>query len=174
MLKLEAVDFQALPMALLPKVKAHCRVEFTRDDPYLMDATARAIAEVESQTDLSINPATWRWSPGDECGSSSERYWLPKTPVRQVMMVDTAGNQTPADLGYYDNRVWLKNGATTGEYLLEVGYATVTEIAPAVLNPILLLTGTLYEQREAVQMGTLGELPDMATRLLTGLWRPAV
>jgi hypothetical protein len=45
---------------------------------------------------------------------------------------------------------------------------------PAVRNPILLLTGTLYEQREAVQQGTFSELPDMARRLMSGVWIPAV
>jgi hypothetical protein len=57
---------------------------------------------------------------------------------------------------------------------LDVGYATEAQIMPAVRNPILLLTGTLYEQREAVQQGTFSELPDMARRLMSGVWIPAV
>jgi hypothetical protein len=59
-------------------------------------------------------------------------------------------------------------------YILDVGYATESQILPAVRNPILMLTGALYEQREAVQQGTFTELPDMARRLMSGVWIPSV
>ena len=41
------------------------------------------------------------------------------------------------------------------------------------MNPVLMLAATLYENRESLQFGSMNELPDMARRLLSGLWRPA-
>jgi hypothetical protein len=72
-----------------------------------------------------------------------------------------------------ENRAFVPTSAATDLHI-ECGYEHVAQMAPAVINGILMLTGTLYEQREAVQAGSFNELPDMARRLFTGLWRPAV
>jgi len=173
MLKLQTIDFQALPVGLLSAVKQHVRVEFARDDGYLTEATARAIAEVESVTNLSINPATWVWQP-----SLCEPSWnkVPKAPVRQVDILDNAGQVVSTiELVYNGTTAYLPDTADqSGTYQIQCGYLAVADIPPVVLNPILMLVGTLYEHREAVQMGTFTELPDMANRLLSGLWRPSV
>ena len=176
MLELKAVDFQVLPLGLLPAVKQHVRVEFDRDDGYLVEATARAIAEIESVTDLSVNPAIWLWEPSPcDRGWGKHHYRVPKTPVRQVDTLDAAGTVTgTVSLVFNGMAGYLPESVThIGTYQIHCGYLTVPDIAPAVLNPILMLTGTLYEQREAVQMGSFNELPDMANRLMAGLWRPS-
>jgi len=174
MLQLESVDFDVLPRDLLVAVKRHCRVEFDRDDSYLVEATARAIAEIESVTDLSVNPAMWIWEPSNCYEISRER--VPKSPTRQMDEIDDQGVVTgTVDLKWYgDNAFAPELWSAHGRYRIHCGYLAALDISPAVLNPILMLTGTLYEQREAVQAGSFNELPDMANRLFSGLWRPAV
>jgi hypothetical protein len=53
-LQLEKIDYCTLPAQLLPAMKEQSRVEFTRDDEFLKTALARAISEIEAQTNLSI------------------------------------------------------------------------------------------------------------------------
>ena len=167
-LKLLTIDFDKLPAELLCAAKAHLRVEFDRDDQYIRGALGRAIAEVESVGNLSVNPAEWEWTPGSWGACNSHR--LPKHPVRYLR--DTATGQD-IDLLWDENTAYLRR-EHNGTFNLGVGYADASSIPPVVVNAILMLTGTLYEQREAVQAGTFNELPDMANRLLAGLWRPAV
>lgn len=56
-------DAPAFLDALLPVVKAHCRVEFTRDDDYLRQVIARAAAEVERVTGQAVLPVRYIWRP---------------------------------------------------------------------------------------------------------------
>ena len=175
MLSLTSVDINVLPTGMLAEAKQHLRVTFTRDDTYIQGCIARAIAEVESVTNLSINPAEYQWTPGKtpyaptlaRCHGEYTR--IPKYPVRSLQLGGTAVTVVKDELV-----ALVKNASKTGTYTLDVGYATEAQIMPAVRNPILLLTGTLYEQREAVQQGTFSELPDMARRLMSGVWIPAV
>ena len=175
MLSLTSVDINVLPTGMLAEAKQHLRVTFTRDDTYIQGCIARAIAEVESVTNLSINPAEYQWTPGKTpyalkwARCQGEYTRIPKYPVRSLQLGGTAVTVVKDELV-----ALVKNASKTGTYTLDVGYATEAQIMPAVRNPILLLTGTLYEQREAVQQGTFSELPDMARRLMSGVWIPAV
>jgi len=170
-IKLLTIDFDRLPAELLCAAKAHLRVEFDRDDQYIRGALGRAIAEVESVGNLSVNPAAWEWTP--RCWRASNSYRLPKQPVRYLR--DTATGQD-VDLLWDENTAYLRreHHGLDQTFELGAGYADASCIPPVVVNAILMLVGTLYEQREAVQMGTFTELPDMANRLLAGLWRPSV
>jgi len=174
MLSLVTIDFDILPHQLLPATKEHVRVEFDRDDDYIKGAIGRAIGEVESVTNLTINPASFSWEP-TYCYGQRYPIEVPKTPLRNLMSVDAAGNQTPVAVTMYENTAFLPDRyhGHGHKYLIEAGYSDIIQIPPAVVNAILMLTGTLYENRESLQFGSMNELPDMSRRLLSGLWRPS-
>ena len=58
------LDRSALPAALLDIAKSHMRIDGTYDDAYIADAIKRAISWFERVTNVSVNPVTWVWSPG--------------------------------------------------------------------------------------------------------------
>lgn len=169
------VDFSVLPTGLLPEAKQQMRVEFARDDEFIKGCIARAIAEVEAVTDLTIAPSTWIWKvDACDCQSNHYGYWrVPKTPVQTVSAVDAAGLQTPVEVYWIEGTAYI-TGTVGGQYVIEAGYPTKAQMPPAVLNPILLIAATLYETRESMQFGSIHEIPDMARRLMSGLWRPSV
>lgn len=179
MLTLKSVDFSVLPDQMLDQVKAHMRVEFTRDDDYIRGCIARAIAEVEAATDISIAPAIYLWTLDEQCCLElvyccSSRGWrIPKTPVRLVTE-DIGGVQTQVDILQDQMYAYLPRDAGSGPYTLAVGYGAITEMAPSVVSPILMIAATLYETRESLQAGMLPEVQDMARRLFSGLWCPSV
>ena len=173
MLSLECNDLTVLPQGLLAQVKSHCRVEFDRDDQYLLEATSRAIAEVETLTNLSINPAEWKWCIGD-CVPQHRGYWrFPKAPVRSVFSVDDKDVRTPVKFYVDEAQVYLCATSGGGNYIFNVGYLTAADIPPAVLSAILMRVAALYEYRESLQFGSVNELPDMDSRVFSGLWRPS-
>jgi uncharacterized phiE125 gp8 family phage protein len=174
MLELVRVDLVVLPTQMLPEVKAHCRVEFTRDDEYLTNATARAIAEVETLTNLSINPSTWKWDTTDERWENAQTGHVPKMPVRSVYQIDAVGGKQIVKLDYFGFEAALPSDNRRGVFYIEAGYEKAADVTPAVINPILMRAATLYEYRESLQTGSYSELPDMSERVLSGLWRPSV
>lgn len=174
MLKLLSVNFDTLPRGLLEEAKQHLRVEFTRDDDYIAGSVARALSELQAATDLTVFPSLWEWQPDqtdtNRCGVGVK---VPLTPVNRILKDDGTGTWVDYDAVAHDYpNVYI----TQKEKLLrlEAGYQIKEQIPPLVLNTVLLLTGALYENREAVQAGTFVELPDMTRRLLTGMWRPSV
>lgn len=181
MLEHISTNTDLLPDNMLDAVKRHLRVEFTRDDDYIKEAIARAIAEVESATNLSINPSNWQLKIWEgECEPTwyhtnmTRLYKLPKSPVREVFSVDAAGAQTPVELRRHEHETFISDWNRAGTYLIKAGYNGADVVPPAIKNAIYMRVGTLYENRESVQAGTLHEMPDDALRLVTGLWRPSV
>jgi hypothetical protein len=132
-----------------------------------------AIFELERYTNLSIHPASWNWTPS-ELASCYTRWEAPKTPVRAVL--DDQGTtihaydcHATADL----TKQYISDLTPGSLYELVVGYDDINCLPASLLSAIKLLTGTLYENREAVQYGSLTMMPDIKARLQT-LWLPAV
>jgi len=174
MLELLTVDFDLLPAQLLCAAKEHLRVEYDRDDGYIKGAISRAIGEVESVTDITVNPSTYEWEP-IFCRGQRLPVQIPKVPVRNLFILDVDGNQEQVLFNVYENTAFLPDTyyGTKQKYLIEAGFSDLSQMAPVVANAIFMITGTLYENRESLQFGSMNELPDMARRLLSGLWRPA-
>lgn len=169
-------DLCTLPQQLLPSVKEHVRVEFDRDDEYLVQATARAISEIEAATNLSIFEAEWLWRPS-ACDNWRSWFEVPKIPVCIINYED--GTPIPVDklhgsINSFNVSAVHVSGLPTQNIYLKVGYANAAQISPNLLSAILMLVGTLYENRESAQYGSMRELPDSARRLITGLWVPSV
>ena len=169
------INYTSIPEMLLCTAKQQCRVEFDRDDNFIKQAIARAIGEMEAATNISIFNQLWEWDITD---TGVINPVLQKNPVRRVMVDDGAGNwvdTTAVELGdpfYFGRSRVLEPYAT--KYRFEAGYGVVECMPPTLVNPILLITAHIYENRESVQFGSLNELPDMTRRILTGLWLPTV
>lgn len=175
-LQLEKIDYCTLPEQLLPAMKEQSRVEFTRDDEFLKTALARAISEIEAQTNLSIFEAHWNWSDIKSCGSG-QFIRLPKAPVCGVL--DTSGAPVTVDFtcerGGLGNPAFVKVSGLPSEVVLVAGYKQVAELPPRLVSVILERTATIYEFRESAQMGgALNEMPSFDTRMIAGLWVPSV
>ena len=184
MIQRTSVDLTSLPAALLVTVKAHCRVEFTRDDALLTTYTQAAIRTVESKCNVSLNPATYELTAvelrpvGLRCGAR-----LPFNNVREFT-VTADGTDVSADYELSS----ADFGGNASSYLfpvavlvpppailaldtrltLAVGVDDSTKLAPYFLSIILRLAGALYENREAS-----GDLwSDTFANELMGMWRP--
>jgi hypothetical protein len=184
MIERTEVDTVVLPTAMLPTVKAHCRVEHARDDALLTTYTQAAIRTVESKCNVSLNPATYVLT-GDEFkyGMGLRPGWW--SPLNNVLTfkVDNEGSDTSADylLGGQDfggntsNYLYPVNPPASGKSLpaaaqvtLEVGVDDPALLAPAFLLLILRLTGSMYENREASSDLWAEAFSDE----LMGMWRP--
>jgi uncharacterized phiE125 gp8 family phage protein len=184
MIERVTVDNELLPDALLSTVKAHTRVEHTRDDELLKVYTAASISLVERKCNVSLNPATYvvtrdelRYGRGLKPG-----WWLPLNNVH-AFAADNGGVDISADylLGNADfggntsSYLYPVNTSGCGTSLpfgalvtLEVGVDDPAVLAPGFLTAILRLTASMYENREAAS-GLAGDGFDSE---LMALWRP--
>jgi hypothetical protein len=171
-------DVEVLPEGLLSLIASHCRVDFDRDHSYLKLATARAIAEIENQTNRAIVPTEYLWKPVCE-GAFVQS---PIYPIRglsyqtdpDVWVSLPWQNELTCDRFHCDWLLTSLSQSTADGLKLDVGYEGHEDIPMDVLSAILLLTAALYENRESMQFGTIHHLPDQVTRLMAGLWRPSV
>jgi hypothetical protein len=186
-----SVERTALPDALLDRIKAHLRVEFTRDDALIHTYTAAAINLVEMKCNVSLNPAEYVVT-GDELRASGTRWgfrgaqprWtLPVNNVRDFTLLESS-DADAGDLSL-EFELWSPDfGGGAASYLvsvagrampsagivqLTVGVDDPTELAPAFFSLIARLTGSLYENREA---STALWADTFADELAT-LWRPS-
>ena len=83
------LDRAALPAALLPLAKSHCRIDGTYDDAYVTDAIGRAISWFERATNVSVNKVTWTWSP-DPAKFCNGAIAVPVSPVNSFTVKDGA------------------------------------------------------------------------------------
>jgi hypothetical protein len=166
------VDRLLLPPLLLDSIKAHCRVEFDRDDALLKSYIASAINLVELKCDVSINPAEYI-ATGDELHASAARWalrggrgcWsLPVNNVHEFTVFESSDPAAP-DLSA-EFELWSPDfGGAASSYLvalagrpaipfdalvsLMVGIDDAATLAPGFFGLIARLTASMYENREA-------------------------
>jgi hypothetical protein len=172
------VDYTALPLALLPLVKLHCRVDFPDDDEIIKTHTAIAIDYCANFWSFQIFGAEGAWSPDLSTGAS--RYQCPVKPVSDFT-ISSGGVDVKAEYqlesGAITEPVWLvkKDGtAFPADALitLTAGYAEATGMPPAMLGGILRTAALVYEHRESVTAYSLDSVPYWLNDMLGGLWTP--
>jgi uncharacterized phiE125 gp8 family phage protein len=175
------VDRTTIPTALLPTFKAHCRVEFTRDDEYLTQALKRAFDVFERLTQFHVFGVSYNWTPDWPLSGKLE---LPLQPVAKFVVTDADGNDISDDfeivgvsgsdrmalqfLQPVAGASWPAAGASVQ---LDIGYADPDDLPPGILDITFRIGSFLYENREMAVIGGVDVMP-YANSLLTGYWVP--
>lgn len=173
----------------LTEAKAHCRVDISDDDDYITGLIKAARSYCEEWTRTSFVEQTWRYK-ADYFNDGG--IYLPRPPIIAINSItyidsDGANTQLTSDLYQVDTdsipaRLWpawgeywpyarYQFGAVQIEY--RAGYRPAgspvdAETVPAdIKHAIKLMVGHMYENREAVVMGTTAmELPLAVEALL--------
>ncbi|HXD04883.1 MAG TPA: head-tail connector protein [Burkholderiaceae bacterium] len=164
-IKRTTINTGALPLLLLPTMKAQARVEHARDDALITGHTAAAIAMVERQCNVSLNPAVYEvttdelaWSSIPR-GTSRASWQLPLNNVRSFVVTNGADDISA------DFELWQQDfGGSASAYVtaagsslmntaalltLTVGVLTPPALSPAFLSVIGRMVASMYENREA-------------------------
>jgi uncharacterized phiE125 gp8 family phage protein len=193
-LDLKNVDRVVLPASLLPQAKQQSRVKYSEDDEDIKNRVARAIAWVEANADLQINPAAWEWSlAGIPRPSWGYPWWygaspldLPVRPVISVTVLDGAGDNVTQywQLSSRTDAAGVKRSALTRvdvavsqwpvTVTMQTGYPTLDAMPPLIIDAVLRYAAHLYENREATAAQQLYTAPDFARSVLGPLWQPRV
>jgi hypothetical protein len=181
--RITLVDRTTLPAALLPTFKTHCRVEFTRDDQYLTQALQKAIDIFERLTEFHVFAVSYNWTPDWPTGSSG-KLELPMQPFNDFAVTDAEDADISSDYEIVGEvgtermaRQWLQpvSGASwpaAGAWVqLDIGYKTVENIPPGIVDITFRIGSFLYENREMTAIGGVDVMP-YANSFLTGYWVP--
>lgn len=163
-------------MIALEDAKAHLRVEHDEEDGLITSLISAAFRYIENRTGQvfdqrdNIVMIADRLPKGEQC---LELQWTPVRSVSEVAYLDTTGSRVimPAESVYLETRrvypalypvpgeSWPDHRPQRGSVQITVnaGYEALPEDVRAAA---LLIIGHLYENREAVVVGTIAtELP---------------
>ena len=170
------LDRAALPAALLPLAKSHLRVDGTYDDVYITDAIKRAINWFERVTNVSVNPVTWTWTPAEKnfCNGLAQ---VPVSPVNSFTVDadgDISAGYTVTAMSTHGVGLYVMAGEFADGMAVAIpsGYADADELDPGITDAILRYTSHLYENREIVVPGTVGQWPGWMTDVISTYWYP--
>lgn len=173
------IDQDTLAQALLPTAKTHLRVEFTRDDEYIVQALQRAINLCERFTGRSVFERTVDWWPVPYPSMQQ----VPYQPVSVFAATDAEGTDVAASYQLLDRggAVYM---ATTDptlvfgsgvKFTLTTGYSDETLLDLGLLDIILRITAGLYETREHQTTVTMEMVSFwMQDLIVGGGWIPRV
>lgn len=171
-------DWTALPAALLPTAKKHCRADdFTDDDAILTAYLSFTISYFEKAFGSQIFGAAVAWTP-EPAGLA--RYQCPVQPVSGFTVM-SGGIDVSSEYALEKRDpvmpVWLVHADGTpfpadASVTLTAGYADASTIEPSVLGDIMRITAKLYEYRESVSELSLGDVPVWMNDWITGHWIP--
>jgi hypothetical protein len=170
------IDLQALPAALLPLAKAQARVDHNDDDIYVKAVLARAIAHLENEWNIRINPATIEWTP-DSSDFCSGQAKVPVRPIASMTATATAGDVSAAYAlslqGLFGAAPYLIVGDWQDglAFQFQCGYSAST-LPPGIENEIMLQMTHRYEHREIFMDRDPGAVPTPAIDSSTPWWVP--
>jgi uncharacterized phiE125 gp8 family phage protein len=180
-----------LPVSL-DEAKAHLRIDFGDDDPYVMGLISAATAHLDGWSGIlgrALVTQTWRQSlpafPG--CGVIR----LPLAPVQAVTEVtyrDGDGSEQVLDAGVYSSVLvdalgpyvrrcsgcsWPATAPMDDAVAVTftAGYGGPGEVPQAIRHAILLLMGHWYANREPVNIGNITSNLDFAVTALLAPFR---
>lgn len=184
------MDNEALVLSVAPielpitvdEVKAHLRITTTDDDDYLDALIAAATTQAESEINGAI--AYQKWYLKLDC--FRDIIYLPKPPCLSVTSItydDSDGNSqtlastvydvdtdsTRARITIADGQSWpsVDNSTNVIQILFICGYATAAEVPQAIKHAILMIVGSLYENREDTTFGSPSIVPLASKNLLS-------
>lgn len=174
------IDWETLPAALLPVAKQHMRVEFSRDDEYIKLCLKRAIEYFELYSGQLVFKASVDWSPAARQAAFVQ---CPVLPVSDQSAKDAEGLDVSADYKIVQvgsatvyPRFASVNGSSIRDgiaVILAVGFDDVVKMPPEILDKVLRIAATLYENRETVTT-PIQTMPFWLNDLLIGSWVPRV
>lgn len=181
-------DRAALTEELLPLFKSHVRVEFDRDDDYLELVLSRAIDLFERLTEFRVFAAVYAWTP-DFMVPGGQPEPFPIIPVGawdafaadgttnikdQFKFFGVTGidNQvTPQLIQFLAGNTWAAGNAIE----ITVGFATMAELPPGVIDCAFRIGAHMYENREITSLTGVDQMnPGYFNSLLGGFWQPRV
>lgn len=170
-----SVDRSALPQAMLPMFKTHCRISFTDDDQYLQLCLVRSIDLFERHAGWSVFARLATWNPP---ASQASAILLPVMPVSTFIVelnsVDVS-DEYRIQQDQLDGYFIRKSGEPIPAGLnitLTVGFADIAEMPPSVTDIAFRIGAHLYENRESVTSYSLDQVPQWMNDLLLGNWIP--
>lgn len=172
------INYTTLGTALLPQVKTHCRVDFDHDDEFLKSATARAIQQFENETETKVFAASFAWAPADAEFSKGGAQ-SPISPVKSFT-ADAGGTDVSADYAFETasaidgaGTFYLVGTMQSGLVVtIGTGYADAAAIPPGILDKILQMTATYYENRELFLPSGQFLNPLGLRQQIAGYWLP--
>ncbi len=194
-----AVDHTALPDALLPMVKEHCRVRHDRDDQLITSYIASAVGLIERQCNVSLDPATYTCT-GDELRrrgplqglgrwripatpATATSYALPMNNVRTAVVTDAG--EPPVDHST-EYELWNPDfGGNGASYLVQQVPSTealcpnwLVELEVGILKPedlapaVSILIARMTASLYENREASSALWADTWAAELTALWRP--
>jgi uncharacterized phiE125 gp8 family phage protein len=189
-----AYDAAILPAALLPEFKNQTRIDHDDDDAFILTVIARAIAQIERRSAISIAPQEWDWMPRP--AEQTVGWWpsldtsasiVPVRGVRSFTATDTAavdvtaqyalaGDTTPAS--FAELRMIRVDGGMLGPgdtFHIVSGFEndTASPLPPEVADIVLRFSAYLWEFREAAAASSItSPMPEWFNEALGTLWTP--
>lgn len=161
-------DYVTLPTDLLATAKAHCRIDFARDDALLTSLIARAIARFERELEVSVFAAEYTWTPAVSDFDCNGVATVPVTPIRSsstALVTDGA----PYAIQIYKLTGGYVDGVTV---TLQTGFVDAASLHPGILDPILQIVDFSYENRSLLVANGQVLVPNWLTEQLAGWWKP--
>ena len=155
-------------MITVEEAKAHCRIEHDAEDGLVSSLIAAAFRQIENRTGQAFEKADGAEMVLDELPSGTGGIELKWTPVRAEQTL-SAGDLSLDGRGVYPvlypAAEWpaSKSQRASVKVTADIGHA---ELPADVRAAALLIVGHLYENREAVVIGTIATDLPMGVELL--------
>lgn len=181
-----SIDRVTLPQAMLTLAKLHMRVTFDDDDQIIVHKLSHAINLFELLTQFSVSKAVYTWTPGvigglDSLGAPVETAKCPVMRVGSFTAKDDAQVDISANYELYGDTM---PDSIAPQYLLgpsgsnvsptvslTVGYPTLGDMPPTIVDIAMRIAGYLYEWREVQNVPGIDGVA-YANSLLTNWWIP--
>jgi hypothetical protein len=181
-----SIDRITLPQAMLPLTKAHLRVSFDDDDQIIVHKLTSAISLFEMLTQFSVSQAVYAWTPGivaplDSTGLPADAGKLPVMRVGSFTAKDSVNVDVTPQYSIYGDTLpdsiapqYLigPSGSNSGPTVsLTVGFPTMGDMPPTIIDIAMRIAGYLYEWREVQNVPGVDGVA-YANSLLTNWWIP--
>ena len=167
-------------MITVEEAKAHCRIEHDAEDGLVSSLIAAAFRQIENRTGQAFEKVDGAEMVLDALPSGTggiELKWTPVRAVSQVVYLDPLGAEQTLAAGdlsldgrgvypvLYPAGEWpaSKSQRASVKVTADIGHA---ELPADVRAAALLIVGHLYENREAVVIGTIATDLPMGVELL--------
>jgi uncharacterized phiE125 gp8 family phage protein len=164
-------DVQKLAEALIPLVRDHGRLDTVGDDKLILTYTMAAISVIEQHTGIAICDQAHEW--GSSKGLPQGVLQIYPGPIREVTLKIAGAASAPAELidagsalNPYAIIEITEASTEAASIIFEGGSSNPFDMAPPILQAVLVTASHFYENREFSAPGASGRIPFMAEALL--------